>query len=95
MGTFGRIKHSRTRISAAGRRHMARGGPGKKIAVEVSVLRLPTYHGGTWHYSGRACFRRIGGEKSCGKLTYGRTPQSATAKALKSLSSVVARRGRR
>lgn len=93
--SYGRIRRSRSKIKAAAERHFKRGGPGKKLGAEVSVLRMPTYRGGGWHYEAEACLRTTGGwgQKSCGGLRGGRTPQSAIGKALKALGSTLAMRG--
>lgn len=52
-----RIRRTRAKIGRAAERHFARGGPGKKVTVVVSVLRIPTFRSGGWNYSGQACFK--------------------------------------
>lgn len=87
---YGRIIRNRKKVARAHKKAVR--GPSVKTWLGRST------HGG---YSAYACLG-MGGAKSkpvrherCSKeLSYGRTPQAAIAKALKSLSQVVAKRGR-
>jgi len=86
---FGRIKRTRSRVARA--HHRPKRGPSVKTWLG---------RGAKGVYSAYACLG-MGKAKikpsrhdRCSKLVQGRTPQAAIAKALKSLSGVVARRGR-
>ena len=95
---LGRIKRNRRKAERAGQRESGSTWKDirparhhRKIKVGVEVTRE-----WTGRYHAKAC---IGGDRyakkrhaHCGFTKSGRTPQSAVAKALKSLSSTVARR---
>lgn len=105
MSNYGRVKHSRVNVKAAAERHFKRGGPGKRIGIDVRILRMPSYRVVGYQYSAQACLRTVGHyrrrthrggyKESCGSTKFARTPQSAMAKALKSFTNVIAQRGRR
>lgn len=88
---LGRIKRSRSKVQRMLRANT------RTMHVAVQVYR---HAGRGGNYAALACVRSkvtstgIRTRKSCSRTKIGRTPQSAIAKALKSLSSTVARRGR-
>lgn len=84
---LGRIKRSRSKV------HRMLRAKTRTMKVSVQVYR---HAGRGGNYAALACFRNkyahIRTRKSCGLTSIGRTPQSAVAKALKSLSYTAAKR---
>ena len=95
--TFGRVKRDWAKVRAATRRTKAKGYPARKVKVTVYVVRRLLGKMGAG-FRASACFGPVAGlrtpHKTCGVWKEARTPQSAIAKALKSLSGRAAKRGR-
>lgn len=82
----------------------------RKLGVDVDIRRAPREYTSSSltrtrtvaSYEAQACVKKgstkgwgAKGHQGCGARSYGRTVQSATAKALKSLSQTLAKRGRK